>query len=105
MSTKSDKDKRAFNLKIVSDRGQVTIDKKIREACGITSGTQLLEIALGKAIILVKTDNVFEELTEKLTEHFNETGMRKAEIISDIEGVSRKNIFKKNYPELDLDYD
>lgn len=96
------KDEPYYKLKLVGERGQITIDKKIREAFSIDKGSPLLEIKVGKAIVLVQVDNMFEDITTKLKETFLDTNMSKEEIITDIENTSRKTIVKKHYPDLEL---
>jgi bifunctional DNA-binding transcriptional regulator/antitoxin component of YhaV-PrlF toxin-antitoxin module len=102
MSEQFKKEKKAYSLKLVSDRGQITIDKKIRESCKIEPGSQLLEIQLGKAIILVQTNNIFEEITGKLKDMLLSSGMKKEEILKDLEETSRTNILNKYYPDLGI---
>lgn len=91
-----------YKLKSVGERGQITIDKKIRDACNIEKGTPLLEIKVGKAIVFVQIDNLFEELTSRLKDAFLNTEMEREEIMKEIEETSRKRIVQKYYPDLGL---
>ena len=91
-----------YKLKLVGERGQITIDKKIRDACNIEKGSPLLEIKVGKAIILVQVDNVFEEMTSRLKEAFSNTNMERDEMMKEIEENSRKRVVQKYYPDLSL---
>lgn len=91
-----------YKLKLVGERGQITIDKNIRESCNIQPGTPLLEIKVGKAIVLVQVDNMFEDMTQRLKAAFTDTKMDKSDIVKEIEETSRDAIVKKHYPDLEL---
>lgn len=102
MSKSLKKEENYFKLKLVGERGQITIDKQIRDTCNIQAGTPLLEIKVGRTIVLVQVDNMFEDLTQRLREAFLSTHMSKDEIIKEIEENSRNAVVKKHYPELGL---
>lgn len=96
------KEENYYKLKLVGERGQITIDKNIRKSCNIQPGTPLLEIKVGKAIVLVQVDNMFEEMTQRLKVVFADNKLNKTEIIKEIEEESREAVVKKHYPDLGL---
>lgn len=100
MSEYLEKDDNYYKLKLVGERGQITIDKKIRDAFNIEKGSPLLEVKVGKAIVLVQLDNLFEDMTGKLKQAFSATEMTRKEIIKEIEEDSRKAVVEKQYPDL-----
>lgn len=102
MSTNLKDENDYYKLKSVGERGQITIDKKIRDACNIEKGTSLLEIRVGKAIVFVQVDNVFEEMTSRLKGAFSNTNMERDEMMKEIEENSRKRVVQKYYPDLGL---
>lgn len=96
------KEENYYKLKLVGERGQITLDKRIRESCNIEAGSALLEIQVGKAIVLLQVDHIFEGLTNEIKQAFLNTDMTRDEIVQEIEETARISVIRRNYPNLGL---
>lgn len=81
----------------ITEKGQVTIPRGIREQRGLTPGTPVVFIEVGDMLILKKTADL-EELFQVFNRRARELGLTREELERDVKAARRRTL-KKYYGE------
>jgi len=83
----------------VSERGQIAISAKARRTLGIDKGSKLIEMVIGKHIVLVPEDAAIEDLLDVFHAQLRTAGVTAESLMADIE-AHKDETFRKRYPML-----
>lgn len=83
----------------VTSKGQVTLSASARKQLGIEQGTTLIEVVVGKCLVLLPQNTIMHQLRTEAAAAIQRAGVTPEEIIAEADRL-REERFSERYPGL-----
>ena len=83
----------------LGEKGQLTLPKAYRAACGLDAGTPIAVLQLGSGLLLIPEHGHFHQLCDRIAATFAEHGIQAQELLATLP-EARERVVARHYPEL-----
>ena len=83
----------------VTDKGELTLPSKYRDALQLENGTQVAVLRLGGALLLIPEHAYFRQLCDRIASVFANLGIPEEDLLRTLP-EARQRVFERHYPEL-----
>ena len=83
----------------LGEKGQITIPKEYRDACGLESGAPITVLQLGSGLLLIPEHTRFRQLCDRVATTFANHGIQADDLLTTLP-ETRERVFTRTYPQL-----
>ena len=83
----------------LGEKGQITIPKEYRDACGLAAGAPITVLQLGNGLFLIPEHTRFRQLCDRIATTFDSHGIQADDLLATLP-ETRERVFARTYPQL-----